>query len=102
MQLTPVQVDQILRILGNGVEVLLFGSRAKGTAREFSDIDLCIKSDRPVSHTDLSNWKERFQNSNIPYKVDVVLYEDLSEDFRQLISKTSVSLSQLGTPQKPA
>ena len=101
LQLTPGQIDQILKIIGKDVDVLLFGSRATGAAREFSDIDLCLKSTRPISLAELSAWKEKFQNSNIPYKVDLVSYEDLSEDFRQLISKTAVPLLKTPSATSP-
>ena len=101
LQLTPGQIDRILKIIGKDVEVLLFGSRATGAAREFSDIDLCLKSTRPISLAELSAWKEKFQNSNIPYKVDLVSYEDLSEDFRQLISKTAIPLLKMPAATGP-
>lgn len=101
IQLTPGQIDQIVQILGTDVEVLLFGSRATGTAREFSDIDLCVKSIRPISLAEISAWREKFQNSNLPFKVDVVLFDDLSEDFRQLIVKTAVPLLKMHSTKHP-
>lgn len=79
--LTPIQSQEICRILrqvlaSSAVErplqAWVFGSRATGHARPFSDLDLLISW--PLS----LDWRERidladaFEASDLPFRVDVV------------------------------
>lgn len=59
-------------------EVVLFGSRAKGTCKKGSDIDLAIKGDRPMPDIALNLQALLNEELPIPYKVDVVDYHSLS------------------------
>ncbi|CAG8821255.1 1131_t:CDS:2 [Gigaspora margarita] len=47
-----------------------YGSRVKGTARKFSDLDLCYQENIPENI--LSHLREDFEESNLPFKVDLV------------------------------
>lgn len=53
-------------------KVSLFGSRATGAYEEYSDIDITIYGD--VSDKDIANLWTRFNESNLPYKVDLNAY----------------------------
>jgi len=53
------------------VEIYLFGSRAKGTFSPFSDVDIAIYSEEDLSN-ELTLLREILENSNLPYKVDIV------------------------------
>ena len=53
-------------------EVWAFGSRAKWLAKEYSDLDLCILGKTPLSFRTLGLLEEAFEDSDLPYKVDVV------------------------------
>lgn len=64
------------------VEVVLFGSRAKGSHLETSDIDLGILPQRKINERKLTLLRERLEDSNIPYKVDVV---DLSQTSKKFV-----------------
>ncbi len=55
--------------------IYLFGSRARGSASEYSDYDIAIDSDTPI-HKELCRIKTLIEDSNIPYKVDLI---DLSQ-----------------------
>ena len=59
-------------------QVVLYGSRAKGNYRTGSDIDLTIKTDNNFTHNDLLHMANDFDDSNIPYLIDVSIYEKLS------------------------
>ena len=79
--------DQTLNTLNEifqkypGIEaVLLYGSRAKGNFRNGSDIDLTIKAADNFSFSDLLKISGDFDDSNLPYLVDVSVYERLSND----------------------
>ena len=59
-------------------QVILYGSRAKGNYRKGSDIDLCLKTGDDFSFTDLLRIAGDFDDSDMPYLVDVSIYGDLS------------------------
>ena len=57
-------------------EVILFGSRALGTHKIASDIDLAIKGN--VDINTLSKLKYNLEeDTNLPYFFDVVIYDNL-------------------------
>lgn len=53
-------------------EVWAFGSRATWAAKEFSDLDLAVIGDKPLSLSVSSSLRDDFSESDLPYKVDVV------------------------------
>jgi len=59
-------------------QAVLYGSRAKGKYRTGSDIDLSFMADDNFTRTDLLRIANDFDDSDIPYFVDVSVYEDLS------------------------
>ncbi|CAO5675261.1 MAG: hypothetical protein HEEMFOPI_00204 [Holosporales bacterium] len=59
-------------------EVILYGSRAKGTYRSGSDIDLTLKGD--VSLTLLLKIENDIDDLLLPYKVDLSIYEQIDND----------------------
>ncbi len=52
--------------------VVLFGSRAKGCAREGSDIDLAVFGDG-ITARDAGRWKSILEELLFPWSVDVVV-----------------------------
>lgn len=67
-----------------GISVYLFGSRAKGKASYNSDIDIgIIREDGGEVGKLITLLKEKIENSNIPYKVDVVDLSQVPEEFRE-------------------
>jgi type I restriction enzyme S subunit len=71
-------------------EVWAFGSRAKWLAKEYSDLDLCILGDAPLSFSTLGLLEEAFDESDLPYKVDLVDWATTSESFRKIIEGEKV------------
>ena len=59
-------------------EVLLFGSRAKGSAHEGSDIDLAIKG-RGLTLVHYHELAEALEQLWLPYKFDIVIYDTIDE-----------------------
>lgn len=56
-----------------GVErVLIYGSRAKGTRRPGSDIDLALQG-TGLGHADLPRIDRALDDLNLPYKIDLSL-----------------------------
>jgi predicted nucleotidyltransferase len=51
--------------------IYLFGSRARGNASPYSDIDIALESEESLS-TLLPYVRMQIEESNLPYKVDLV------------------------------
>ncbi len=66
-------------------EVWAFGSRVKWTAKQYSDLDLCVISDKPLDFGLMSDLKDAFSESDLPWKVDVVDWATTSVSFRKII-----------------
>jgi predicted nucleotidyltransferase len=71
-------LDSIFRKYPGIREAVLYGSRAKGKFRTGSDIDLSLKTVDNFTFTDLLNITGDFDDSDIPYFVDVSIYDQLS------------------------
>jgi predicted nucleotidyltransferase len=68
----------------SGATVWIFGSRARGDHKAFSDIDIMYetKEDNPLLVGFISVLKESIEESRLPYKVDIVDFKDLAESYR--------------------
>ncbi|MDR2097130.1 MAG: nucleotidyltransferase domain-containing protein [Spirochaetaceae bacterium] len=75
---TLLSLDSIFRGFSGIRQVILYGSRAKGCYREGSDIDITLKTDGSFTFDDLLHISGAFDDSDIPYLVDVSVYEKLS------------------------
>jgi predicted nucleotidyltransferase len=73
-------------------EVYAFGSRVKGTNRPDSDLDLLIMDDKIIEPSLVSKLEEAFEESNIPYKVDLVVRSRIDESFYNKIKNDLVLL----------
>lgn len=70
--------------------VLIFGSRAKGNYHAGSDIDLAIM-DGAVNPATLSSLQEAFNESSLPYRVDLAHYPKLTrKEFIEHIDRVGV------------
>ena len=88
------EVGRILaRHLEPQVKVYAFGSRVHGhNLKPFSDLDLCLRADAPVPAAILSKLNAAFEDSNLPFKVDVVDWNAISPEFRTAIEADLESL----------
>jgi predicted nucleotidyltransferase len=79
---TIKELEEFLKVYfkNKEVKIYLFGSRARGENSRFSDTDIGFLSDKDLSK-DLVILRELVEESNIPYKVDMV---DLSTN-RELL-----------------
>lgn len=72
--------------------VWAFGSRAKWSAKEYSDLDLAIITDKPLPLSVSAALEEDFSESDLPWKVDVVDWATTSEVFHKVIAQDKVVL----------
>jgi len=83
-------LETIKRILVEYVgdcEVRAFGSRGNGTAKEYSDLDLAIIGKNKISRRVKMLLREAFEESDLPFRVDIVDYNAVSEAFRAIIAE---------------
>ena len=83
-------VRDILRKHVPQYEVWAFGSRAKGTAKQYSDLDLAVITDEPLSLEVSASLADDLSESALPWKVDVVDWAGTSESFRKIIDRSKV------------
>jgi len=77
-------IGNIIRIVVPDCEVRVFGSRHRGTHKVHSDLDLAfIKKDGSrLGLRKKGDLIDRFMNSEIPYRVDVIDYNGCSPEFK--------------------
>lgn len=63
------------------VQVLVSGSRARGGAKRFSDLDLALKGAAPPDPVLLGALVDAFETSTLPWRVDLVDYHALTPEF---------------------
>ncbi|MDR1290924.1 MAG: nucleotidyltransferase domain-containing protein [Planctomycetaceae bacterium] len=80
-------VLDIIVNLASDCEVRVFGSRFKGTAKKYSDIDLVIVGKEKLGLKRLGELKEAFDESDLPYRVDILDYHAVNENIRKNIDK---------------
>lgn len=85
-------VRTILRRHVPGREVWAFGSRARGAAKPYSDLDLAILGEAPLGLAVTAALADAFSESDLPWKVDVVDWATTGEPFRRIIEKDRVVL----------
>lgn len=69
------------------VTIILFGSRAKGDSYDSSDIDIGILPENGYDRSKLTISREKLDELNIPYKVDLVDISEVSESFKKNVLK---------------
>ena len=85
-------VQAILRRHVPDRAVVVFGSRAHGTAKPFSDLDLAILGETPLSLSTLTELADAFTESDLRFKVDIVDWASTSEPFRKIIEQSAVPI----------
>ena len=84
-------VQEILRtLLPPDAKVWVFGSRATWTTKRSSDLDLAIDAGRPLTPGEEGDLADAFDESDLPYKVDIADIQTLSESFKKIVERDRV------------
>lgn len=76
----------VLKFLGSQrARLFLFGSRARGDARRASDIDVAVLPEAPLIAGTLARLREALEESDIPYRVDIVDLSTAGAAFRHKV-----------------
>lgn len=87
-------VRAIVHRMAPQCEVRIFGSRVRGTARKYSDIDLAIVGSGRLPDHLISDLQQAFSESDLPYRVDVVDWHELSHDLQRIIREQGFEIIQ--------
>lgn len=86
--ITEEQYTWIKKILSTylpSATIYVFGSRARGDYKKYSDLDLAIELTEPIQMKTWSELQEQFSECFIPYKIDLVDMSKIDPDFRKTI-----------------
>lgn len=92
MKISPQQLDIIRKIfssISEDCKVLAFGSRVSGNAAKFSDLDLAIVGNKEIPLSVISELKDAFSESDLPFRVDLIDWSRTSEKFRTIVLERS-------------
>ena len=79
---------QVLR--ERDVRIYLFGSSVSGRPRRWSDIDVAIDPVSPVPAALLAELRERLEESDVPYDIDIVDLSRASPEIRASVEREGV------------
>jgi len=102
IQMTDAQREMLLEYLQRfipGAAVWAYGSRVRQTARSHSDLDL-VAFTSPGQRRSVGELKEALSESNLPFVVDLHVWDEVPERFHEIIRKDYVVF--LEAPQHPA
>ncbi len=90
IDLSPQHLQTVRAILDRHVpncEVRAFGSRVSGPAKNYSDLDLAVVAPTKLNPETLRHLKEAFEESDLPFRVDVLDWHEISPEFQKVIGK---------------
>ena len=87
IDITPEDRQTVLALLQRhlpGTAAWVYGSRARWTSTPTSDLDLVVFA-TPEQQPQVGDLREAFEESNLPFRVDLFVWDDVPESFRHRI-----------------
>ncbi len=103
IDLTAGQRRTILDLLERylpGTTVWAYGSRVKWTSRPQSDLDLVVFAAQE-RRGQIDTLREAFEESNLPFRVDLFVWDEVPTSFRRQIKREHVTLVAPDRPLTP-
>ena len=75
-------------------EVWAFGSRVTGRAKRNSDLDLAFRGEHPITLDERAQLMEDFENSGLPFRVDVVDLLKVEPAFGAQVRETGIVIQK--------
>ena len=85
-------VQCILRSIIPDKTVWVIGSRITAKHKPYSDLDLLVMGDEGLPLAAIADFRDAFSKSDLPFKVDLVLWSALNDNFKQLFKQNHVVL----------
>lgn len=96
LALTPAELAEVRAILRahlpTGIATGVFGSRARGTPKPWSDLDLVLQGAAPLPLALMAALAEAFDESALGWKVDLIDRCTVGDDFGRIIDETRIAL----------
>jgi len=89
-------IAAILHDLIPDCEVRAYGSRTNGNSHSGSDLDLVVAGKEKIPLKLLLKLKGAFEESNLPFSVDVLDWNEIPEDFKRSIEKKYAVVQKAG------
>lgn len=80
--LTEIELQKVVGVFARNSrieKVILYGSRAKGCFKPFSDVDITLVGDE-LSRSDLNRVMEEVDDLLLPYQFDISLWHKLKNE----------------------
>lgn len=95
--LTDIDILRLQELFANNDKidkVILYGSRAKGTFKTFSDVDITLIGEN-LSRTDINQLSLAIDDLLLPYQFDISIFSTLkNEDLIEHINRIGITLYQ--------
>lgn len=78
-------IENILQAIIPDREVWAFGSRTCAHHKPFSDLDIAVMGNNPLPIEKLADLHSAFSESDLTFKVDVVVWSELTDHFKSII-----------------
>ncbi len=85
-------IKSIIQPFCSRYEFFAYGSRVKGNFRKLSDLDILIKSNSEIDFSDIEIIKQNFDESDLPYIVNLSDRKTMSESFYKIIEPDLIKL----------
>ncbi len=100
IDMRPDHLVMVLEVLEEYVPdytVRAYGSRVNWSAKDASDLDLAVVGPEPLDPMILASLREAFEESDLPFSVDVMDWHSIPETFRQEIANQFVTIQDRHT-----
>ena len=84
------KIIKVIEIFFPNAKIYLFGSRAKKTYDERSDIDIAIDAGKPMTMTEKGQINSMLDALNIPQKIDLIDFNRAPQALKDNILKEGI------------
>ena len=102
IDVTGEQYQALLNLLQHylpGTEVWAYGSRVRWTSKPESDLDLVAFAE-PGKRGRVAELREAFEESDLPFRVDLFVWDDIPESFHKAIESERIVLRRHPLPDR--
>jgi type I restriction enzyme S subunit len=101
--ITTEQRETLLTLLRNHLPdtaAWIYGSRINGRATPRSDLDMVVFS-TPEQSRQVADLREAFEESSLPFRVDLFVWDEVPESFKANIESKHVVLTETVNLARP-
>lgn len=84
------KIISLISALLPDAKIYLFGSRARNTNSQWSDVDIALDAGEVLPQLSVGELNDIMVASNLPYKVDIIDLNAVSDIMREIINKEKV------------